>query len=91
MAVAQIQWVRAPRQFARLRFRLTKTARSTSTRRTNINQQFIEEYRDLYDPQTCSAAFLQGKDVSEEQYRRQVQSGCRCAARSPRRPRRGWY
>jgi aspartyl-tRNA(Asn)/glutamyl-tRNA(Gln) amidotransferase subunit A len=32
------------------------------------HQQFIEEYRDQYDPQTL-ARILQGKDVTEEQYR----------------------
>ncbi len=32
------------------------------------HQQFIEEYRDQYDPQTLTR-ILQGKDVTEEQYR----------------------
>jgi Asp-tRNA(Asn)/Glu-tRNA(Gln) amidotransferase A subunit family amidase len=31
------------------------------------HEQFLEEYRDQYDPQTL-ARILQGKDVSEEQY-----------------------
>jgi aspartyl-tRNA(Asn)/glutamyl-tRNA(Gln) amidotransferase subunit A len=34
----------------------------------HYHEQFLEEYRDQYDPQTLSR-ILQGKDITEEQYR----------------------